>query len=394
MWKGSENMFNKLYDNCFKTELGTVVTKVKEENGMYWHAFKETIFFMESGGMQSDIGMVDNHLVQGLKREDGELWHLLDDKLEGSVFMSVNLHERFRKCQIHTAQHLISAVLGSVYKVKTLAHHVGDADNDIEFDLKDFNQKMAFELEVLCNGLIRDDLDVSVQYPNYSEAAQYVTKEELLPHMDDDIRIVRIGALDYNLCGCMHIPSLRYLQMLMINGFEKSSKGYKIHYMVGDQLLDGMKKRYQVLDEVSNSLAVSHLYINTGINRVINEVKQLSRDVLVWKQKYYQMLARELAADKEEVIIRFFDDIDQKSLINVAQYVTKEDHKAVIFVAKIYDNVHVAVASHPEVNFNVKEVFDDIAEKFHLKGNCSKELCQGGGVFKPEIVGYVEQFVK
>lgn len=389
--KEADVMFNKLYDNCFKTELGTVVTKVKEDKGMFWHAFKETIFYKESGGMRSDIGMIDNHMVKDLKWEDGELWHLLDAKLEGNVFMSVNLHERFRKCQIHTAQHLISAVLSSVYKVKTLSHHVSDDDNDIEFDLKEFNEKMAFELEVLCNGLIRDDLDVTVQYPNYSEAAQYVSKEDLLPHIDEDIRVVRIGALDYNLCGCMHVPSLRYLQMLFVVGFEKTTRGFKIHYTVGDQMLDSVKRRYKVLDEVSNSLAVSHLYVNTGINRIVNEVKQLNRDLVVWKQKYYKMLAKELAANEEKVILHYFDDIDQKSLANVAQYVTKEDKKAVIFVAKIYDNVQVVVASHPEVAFDTEKVFKQIAEEFHLKGGGSKDLQQGGGLYKERILPYIKE---
>ena len=33
-------MYNKLYDNCFKTELNTKVLKVEEENGLYWHACK------------------------------------------------------------------------------------------------------------------------------------------------------------------------------------------------------------------------------------------------------------------------------------------------------------------------------------------------------------------
>lgn len=384
-------MFNKLYDNCFKTELGTVVTKVKEENGMFWHAFKETIFFKESGGMQSDIGMIDNHYVEALKYEDGELWHLLDTRLEGNVFMSVNLHERFRKCQVHTAQHLISAVLGNVYKVKTLAHHVGDEENDIEFDLKDFNDKMAFELEVLCNGLIRDDLDVTVTYPSYNEALKFVAKEALIPHMDDDIRVVKIGALDYNLCGCMHVPSLRYLQMLFIVGYEKTSKGYKIRYTMGDQMLDSVKKRYKVLDEASNSLAVSHIYVNTGVNRLINEVKQLNRDVVVWKHKYYKMLAKELAAKEENVIVEFFDDIDQKSLANLAQYITKEDKKAVVFIAKIYDNMQVVVASHPEVDFDVEKVFEKIADEYHLKGGGNKELKQGGGLYKENVLEYVKQ---
>ena len=58
-------MYNKLYDNCFKTELNTKVLKVEEENGLYWHACKDTIFYVESGGMASDIGMMDNHMVLG-----------------------------------------------------------------------------------------------------------------------------------------------------------------------------------------------------------------------------------------------------------------------------------------------------------------------------------------
>ena len=130
-------MINKLYDNCFTTELSTKVLEVREDNGLFWHACKDTIFYKEGGGMASDIGMIDEHMVLDLKYEEGHMWHLLDTRLEGTVFMSVNLHERFRKCQIHTAQHLISAVLGNVYKVETLAHHVGDEENDIEFSSVD-----------------------------------------------------------------------------------------------------------------------------------------------------------------------------------------------------------------------------------------------------------------
>ncbi|MEG1475052.1 MAG: DHHA1 domain-containing protein [Longicatena sp.] len=379
-------MFNKLYDNCFTTELNTKVMEVRVENGLYWHAFKETIFYKENGGMASDIGMIDNCLVQDLKYEEGYLWHLLDKKLEGNVFMSVNLHERFRKCQVHSAQHLISAVLGNVYKVETLAHHVGDEENDIEFDLKEFNDKMAFELQVLCNGLIRDDLEINILYPSLSEAEKFTKKK--IHH--DDIRVVRIGALDYNLCGCMHVPSLRYLQMLYISGYEKTTNGYKIKYLVGDQMLDCVSKRYHVLDDVSKTLAVSHLYIGTGVNRLLNETRALNRDVLQWKQKYYELFGKELGLHEEEVIVHFFDDIDVKSLTSIAQYVSANYKKAVILIAKVYDNVHVVVAKNKAIDFDCEAVFKVIAEEFHLKGGGNLELAQGGGIYNEEILNFTK----
>lgn len=376
-------MYNKLYDNCFKTELNTKVLHVQEENGMYWHACKDTIFYKESGGMASDIGMIDNHLVHGLKFEDGYMWHLLDVKLEDTVFMSVSLHVRFHKCQVHTAQHLISAVLSSVYKVNTLSHHMSEEENDVEFDFEEFNEKMAFELQVLCNGLIRDDLDVSVLYPTRAEASRYVSGEAL---MRDDLRVIRIGALDYNLCGCMHVPSLRYLQLLFIQGFEKTTNGYKIKYLVGDQLLDCLSKRYKVLDNMSKSLAVSHLYLESGVNRLINENRQCNRNVLEWKQKYCALLAKDLAQSEEDVIIRFFDDLDANSEVLVAQLLTKDYKKAVIFIGKTYDNVHVVVAKHKDMEYPVEETFKEIADKYRLKGGGNASLSQGGGIFKEEMV--------
>ena len=50
--KRSDDMFNKLYDNCFKSELTTKVVKVEEDRGMYWHACKDTIFFLGNEDME------------------------------------------------------------------------------------------------------------------------------------------------------------------------------------------------------------------------------------------------------------------------------------------------------------------------------------------------------
>lgn len=382
-------MINKLYDNCFKTELNTKVMEVREEDGNYWHACKNTIFYKEGGGMASDIGKIDDHYVRNLKQEDGYIWHLLDVKLEGSVFMSVNLHERFRKCQIHTAQHLISAVLGNVYKVETLSHHVGEEENDIVFDFQDFTEKMAFELQVLCNGLIRDDVDVSVQYPTRREARKFANVKET----QGQLRVVRIGALDYNLCGCMHVPSLRYLQMIYIRGYEKTKKGYKIKYVVGDQLLDCVSQRYKVLDEISTSLALSHLYVDTGVHHLLNETRQYNRDIVLWKQKYNRLFMECIQDIEDEVLLHCFDDMDVKSVVDLAQKILKQRKKAVVFLAKIYDHVHVIVAAHEEVHFDVVNVYEKVAKQYHLKGGGNKIMSQGGGLYQEGMLEFIKESI-
>ena len=99
---------------------------------------------------------------------------------------------------------------------------------------------------------------------------------------------------------------------------------------------------------------------------------------------------QELGQSEEDVIIHFFDDIDVKSEADVAKYVTENYKKAVIFVAKTYDNVHVVVASHKDMDFDSAKVFKEIADAYHLKGGGNAQLSQGGGMYSEEIIKFVK----
>lgn len=387
-------MINKLLDDCFQCELHTAVSDVIEENSLYWHAFKDTIFFMEKGGMASDIGMINGKNVLGLRMRDGKQWHLLEDKLDvgAAAFMSINLHERFRKCQIHTTQHLISALLGNIYKVKTLSHHVSDDENDIEFDFDHFTDKMASELMVLCNGLIRDDLEVSIHYPTRTEAALHVKEEDL--HHEDELRVVRIGNLDYNLCGCMHVPSLRYLQMIYISGYEKTTRGYKVKYLCGDQLLDGVDRRYHVLNEAAQTLAVSHLYLNTGIHRVINDQKAAMREVAVWKQKSFALFAQQFGKKDGSLLVHVFEDWDVKSVGQLASYLSNQCQQSCVLLAVMDDKSHVVIARAKDQSGDALQLFRTLADRFSLHGGGNAVMAQGGGACSDELVQYVKSIQK
>ena len=82
--------------------------------------------------------------------------------------------------------------------------------------------------------------------------------------MRSDLRVVRIGVLIIqcvDVCMC-HLYVI--CKCCLLKDLKKTKNGYKIRYLVGDQLLDCIRRRYRVLDEASDTLAVSHLYLNTG----------------------------------------------------------------------------------------------------------------------------------
>lgn len=383
-------MINKLLDNCFLTELTTRVEEVREENGMYWHCFKDTIFYQGKGGMADDSGLINKLPVRGLKVEEGRFWHLMDTKLEGTVFMNVNPHERFLKCQAHTAQHLLSAIVEGIYGVHTTSHHVAADECYVEFDLKEFDRRKAIELQVTCNGLIRDDLEVQIIYPTASDARILCPRSKLPA---EDIRLVRIGNIDVTPCGCMHVPSLRYLQMIQIIGFEKSSRGYRIRYASGDQLLDNINRRYEVLDEACASLAVSHIYLNTGISRLLSQRNTLQKELEGWKKRYFDKVCGDVVKEAGRLLFRRYEDYEPEDIRQLARMIVENSECAVCFLSEKEGRAKVVLAAHPASDVDLHALRQQFINALCLKGGGSDRYMEFGGAASETLEQSLRQLV-
>ena len=285
--------------------------------------------------------------------------------------------------QAHTAQHLISALVESIYGVHTTSHHVGEEECYVEFDLPEFDRKKAIELQVTCNGLIRDDLEVKIIYPSFRDA-KTLCPDKKLPQ--EDIRLVRIGNIDVTPCGCMHVPSLRYLQMLQIIGFEKSSRGIRIHYACGDQLLDNVTRRYEVLDEACTALAVPHLYLNTGISRVVSQRNQLQKELKQWKHRYFDKVCRDVLETEGACVFREYEEYTPDDLRQLAKMVAENADRAVCFVGHADDQYKVVLARGHGSDYDLNRIRRMLVEQLHFKGGGSSEYMEFGGTSDEEMM--------
>lgn len=369
-------MANILYDNCFISNYKTTVKEVIEENGYFWHRLDETIFFVESGGMLSDTGLINQHKVLKLKKEMGMVWHLLDVKLEGSVILSVNMHDRLLAAQIHSAQHLISGLMHSIYGVETLSHHVSDKYNDIVFDSHEFSERSLIELQMTVNGMIRDDFPVTIFYPTKLEANKYTSKDV---SSFDEVRIVKIGDVFSEPCACIHVPSLRFIQMIKLTGYEVTNKGLVIRYVCGDQMLKNYDLYDKTLSKATTLLAQPVEFLEMGILKTLQEIKNLKADNIMLKQKYIVSLCEQI--EKKDKVYRLFEDMDFKTFSMLCTYF-KEIYKGLfIFVWKHETRMHVFVGNDKDSD----QIFKTLADKFNLKGGGNSLYAQGGGTFSSDI---------
>ena len=197
---------------------------------------------------------------------------------------------------------------------------------------------------------------------------------------------MRIGNIDVTPCGCMHVPSLRYLQMLQIIGFEKSSRGIRIRYACGDQLLDNVTRRYEVLDEACTALAVPHLYLNTGISRVVSQRNQLQKELKQWKHRYFDKVCRDVLETEGACVFREYEEYTPDDLRQLAKMVAENADRAVCFVGHADNQYKVVLARGHGSDYDLNRIRRMLVEQLHFKGGGSSEYMEFGGTSDEEMM--------
>lgn len=384
-------MLNKHYDNLFEVELDTSIKDEKVIDGKYHYALDDTLFYIKSGGMENDRGWINNIPLEDIYADNNIAWHVVGEKLTNPIHIKVDLNYRLFKSQIHTAQHLMCTIMNTDYHAKTIMFKTGEIESEIEMGFATLNRDILNAIEKRCNENILKDIPVVIGYPSKEEALANVWEDYGEDFdWDTQLRSVSIPGVDYDLCACIHVPSLRYLHAIKFLGYEKTTRGYKISFVAGQQLIDYIQKHYDVFNEASRSLAVTQLEINDSIQKLFHEKKELTSTVNDYKQKYFELLAKEYCSKEEIYFFHEMDGIDIKSFQQLCSIMTNQYKKGFIGILHLEDKCHVVVAKNKDLPIMANEIFKEIATKFELKGGGNPGVSQGGGLFTPELIEFCQ----
>ncbi|SJZ52081.1 alanyl-tRNA editing protein [Anaerorhabdus furcosa] len=387
-------MLNKHYDNLFEVELDTMIKKEKTIDNQYHTVFNDTLFYVKSGGMESDRGFINNEELLDIYVEDNEVWHVTKSKLNDPIHIQVDLNYRLFKSQIHSAQHLMCTIMNTDYHAKTIMFKTGELESEIEMGFDSLNRDILNEIERKCNEHIREDISIVISYPTKEEALENIWED----YGDDfdwntQLRSVAIPGIDYDLCACIHVPSLRYIQGIKFLGYEKTTRGFKISFVAGSQLFDYIQKHYDVFHEASKSLAIAQLEINESIQKLFQEKKDLTSSLNDYKQKYFDFLAKDLCATPNTYLFEEFNSMDIKSFQQLCSTITNHYDKGIIFVLKIDEKCHVVVAKNKSIDIQANEIFKSIAQTYELKGGGNPVISQGGGIYSSDLVNHCKSLI-
>jgi len=165
--------------------------------------------------------------------ERGRYWHVFDAPLElaGPVHISIDAQRRSTLAQLHTATHILNALVYRQFAgaLVTGAQINADGIARMDFDLPEADNDLLRALEAPINEVIRQGLDVRTRYVPALEAQAtpgLIRSLSVAPPPTDDgmIRLVEIGELDRQACGGTHLSNTAQSRPVRIAKIENKGR--------------------------------------------------------------------------------------------------------------------------------------------------------------------------
>jgi len=204
-----------LYDS-YQKEFEAKIMKI-EENKII---LNQTAFHPLTGGVANDTGYLlkDNEKYRvidvKLNKETGEVLHIIDgevklkpgDKVKGVI----DWDRRYRLMKLHTAAHLIAAVLYRDYNALITGGHVDVNRAREDFNLEKPDRRIFEDAVRKANEAVKNKLPVKIYFLTREEAMKIpgiVKLAERMPPEVKELRIVEIPGIDIQADGGPHVKN-------------------------------------------------------------------------------------------------------------------------------------------------------------------------------------------
>ena len=228
-------MTEKLYLRDVSIESFDAIIQSIEENRV---ELNQTAFYVAGGGQPHDTGQLKwdggESSVEDVRTIVGRVWHQLVGDLPQQWITVTGFVDQVRRHQMmrtHTAMHILCGVMWQRWQKVVTGGNMDALSGRMDFELDEFPQGFAEQIEDLCNAEIAADRPVAVSFLQRSEAVLdrdlIRTKVNLIPDTVDEIRVVDIVGLDKQADGGTHVASTGDVGRIEITKTESKGRGFK-----------------------------------------------------------------------------------------------------------------------------------------------------------------------
>ena len=191
-----------------------------------------TVFYPLGGGQAGDTGRIGSWRVLDTRKGAGadSVVHLLEPghgALPGKTFeLHLDWERRHRLMRLHTALHL----LGAVVKAPVTGGRIGDDKAHLDFDIE-MEKLVKDGIEARLNELISSSLETK---PRWITDAELEARPELVktmsvapPRGEGRVRLLEIPGVDLQACGGTHVKNTAEIGRLAVARIRSEGKRNK-----------------------------------------------------------------------------------------------------------------------------------------------------------------------
>jgi alanyl-tRNA synthetase len=348
-------------------------------------------FYPTSGGQPFDTGTLGAARVLDVSDESGPVEHITDAPLDVGqrVHGVIDAVRRRDHMQQHTGQHILSAAFDRLLNVRTESFHLGATSATIDLAREVTPAEIA-RAEEAANTVVWDDRPVAVRFVSPEEAATLPLRKE--PKKDGELRLVEITEWDLSACGGTHVARTGEVGIIAVKAWERFKGASRVEFVCGVRALATFR---ELRDAVSGSvrlLSVLPGELPAGIERTLNDSKELRYQLRQATQKIAEHEAETLAAGAEAIggakcVIAAVDGYDAGSLKALAISIAREPGRVAAVITG-GSPAAIVVTRSADVALDASAILKSMTARFGGKGGGKPEMAQGGGLAGPpqEIV--------
>jgi alanyl-tRNA synthetase len=270
------------YRDCYLREFSARVVDTAENGRRVY--LDRTAFYPTSGGQPFDAGSLGGVPVRDVIDEEDRIAHVMEAPVPvGEVQGLVDWERRYDHMQQHTGQHLLSAVLEELFKIRTVSFHLGSDVSTIDVDAASLTPEQIERAEERCAEVIAQARPVRITFEDASATLELRKASE----RTGTLRIVSIENLDRSACGGSHVRSTTEIGMVLTGKTEKIRGITRLEFVCGNRALRRARADYRLLAAIGRTLSVPPEQGPELISGLIEKNKSL--------EKTTQRLAAELA---------------------------------------------------------------------------------------------------
>jgi len=327
------------YQDSYLKEFKAKILKKKKIDNRPAVVLDETAFYPTSGGQTYDIGIIQDVPVVEVVEDNDEIIHILKEELKeeinSEVVGKVDWERRFDHMQQHLGQHILSGALMEIYDAETVSFHLGEKVCTLDIAKEKLTEEEVKKAEECANKIIFNNRPVKCYFVEGEEELKKLNLRKM-PDKKGKIRIIEVENFDLSACGGTHCRATGEVGLIKITKWEKRGEKIRLEFICGRRAWKDYFRKNELIKNISNKLTIKDSELGEAIDRMLQEQKEIRKELKEFKEKLQEYEARNLINESSliddgiKIINKVFEEKNFQEVMGLVQKIINLDDNVVV----------------------------------------------------------------